>query len=70
MAALQFGGGAALPERQVSRHARFYHACICLPLSLSTTKAQLRPAAPCTPPPGCAPAPHRYSPCSGVRCML
>jgi hypothetical protein len=30
----------------------------------------LRPAAPCTPPPGCAPAPHRYSPCSGVRCML
>ena len=32
--------------------------CMALPLSLITTNAQLRPAAPCTPPPGCAPAHH------------
>lgn len=36
---------------------RRLQARIALPLSLSTTSAQLRPAAPCTPPPGCAPAP-------------
>jgi hypothetical protein len=33
-----------------------HQECMALPLSLITTNAQLRPAAPCTPPPGCAPA--------------
>ena len=36
--------------------------CMALPLSLITTNAQLRPAAPCTPPPGCAPAHHASIP--------
>ena len=36
---------------------------MALPLSLITTNAQLRPAAPCTPPPGCAPAHHVRSSC-------
>src|SRR5688572_12552260 len=31
------------------------------------SRAQLYPAAPITPPPGCAPDPHRYKPRSGVR---
>lgn len=34
---------------------------------LSISRAQLYPAAPMTPPPGCAPAPHRYRPRIGVR---
>jgi hypothetical protein len=37
------------------------------PKSRSTSRAQLCPGAPVTPPPGCAPAPHRYSPLIGVR---
>jgi hypothetical protein len=38
-----------------------------LPRSRSTSRAQLWPGAPVTPPPGCAPDPHRYRPRSGVR---
>lgn len=41
--------------------------CIYLALrSSKTTAAALRPGAPITPPPGCAPLPHRYSPFTGV----
>src|SRR6266536_1700783 len=32
-----------------------------------TTRAALWPGMPVTPPPGCAPEPHRYRPASGVR---
>src|SRR5207245_1817899 len=35
--------------------------------SSRTAIAALWPAAPITPPPGCAPAPHKYSPRTGVR---
>ena len=35
--------------------------------SRSTSRAAFRPFAPVTPPPGCVPAPHRYSPRIGVR---
>src|SRR3989449_3073121 len=35
--------------------------------SSRTAIAALWPAAPITPPPGCAPAPHRYKPRTGVR---
>ncbi len=31
------------------------------------SRAALRPAAPLTPPPGCAPAPHKYRPSIGIR---
>lgn len=34
--------------------------------SSKTTAAALRPGAPITPPPGCAPLPQRYSPFTGV----
>lgn len=34
--------------------------------SSRATRAALRPGAPITPPPGWAPLPHKYSPCSGV----
>ena len=37
------------------------------PRSRSTSRAQLWPGAPVTPPPGCAPEPQRYSPGTGVR---
>ncbi len=37
-----------------------------IPLSLSATLAASRPGAPMTPPPGCAPLPHRYRPRTGV----
>ena len=37
------------------------------PASRSTSRAQLRPFAPVTPPPGWVPAPQRYSPRTGVR---
>jgi len=37
------------------------------PRSRSTSRAQLRPGKPVTPPPGCAPEPHRYRPLSGER---
>jgi hypothetical protein len=37
------------------------------PKSRSTSRAQLCPGAPVTPPPGCAPEPHRYRPLTGVR---
>ncbi|SPF33818.1 hypothetical protein SBA4_1350022 [Candidatus Sulfopaludibacter sp. SbA4] len=33
----------------------------------SISRAQLYPGAPITPPPGCAPDPHKYSPSTGVR---
>src|SRR5205085_11080704 len=35
--------------------------------SCRTARAALCPGAPVTPPPGCAPEPHRYSPAIGVR---
>src|SRR5437016_4030217 len=35
--------------------------------SRNTWCAALCPGAPVTPPPGCAPAPHKYSPAIGVR---
>ena len=40
---------------------------IRLPKSRSTSRAQLWPGAPVTPPPGWAPEPQRYSPFTGVR---
>src|SRR5207245_2463457 len=43
------------------------HADRRLGQSSSTAIAALWPAAPITPPPGCAPAPHRYRPRTGVR---
>src|SRR5579871_1352826 len=42
------------------------HAAVLLRIS----RAALRPAVPMTPPPGWQPAPHRYSPGSGVRCWV
>lgn len=35
-------------------------------ISRRTKWAALRPGAPITPPPGCAPLPHKYKPLSGV----
>jgi hypothetical protein len=55
------GQAAVFHQTKPQHSAGRYQECMALPLSLSTTKAQLRPAAPCTPPPGCAPATHaRY----------
>ena len=31
------------------------------------SRAAFMPGTPVTPPPGCAPAPHRYSPATGIR---
>jgi uncharacterized protein (TIGR00369 family) len=39
----------------------------CFAQSLSTAFAALCPGPPITPPPGCTPEPHRYSPSIGVR---
>jgi len=35
--------------------------------SRTISRAALCPGSPVTPPPGCAPAPHRYNPASGMR---
>src|SRR2546428_6669986 len=51
----------------ISRSARPNHADWRRGRSSRTAIAALWPAAPITPPPGCAPAPHRYKPRTGVR---
>ena len=48
-------------------HARFRHGILPLFASAKIATAALCPGAPVTPPPGCAPDPHRYRPGSGIR---
>ena len=36
------------------------------PSSFNTSRAAFTPGIPVSPPPGCVPAPHRYSPATGV----
>lgn len=45
------------------------HACFNRPRRKSAmiSRAELWPGAPVTPPPGCVPEPHMYSPCNGPR---
>ena len=49
-----------------SHRERFYRAVRPRRRSAFTTRAALWPGAPMTPPPGCVPEPHRYSPLIGV----
>lgn len=58
-----------LHKRSRTDHTRLSHrAAVPYPYeSFSISRAALKPGAPITPPPGCAPEPHRYSPLTGVR---